>query len=395
MQQFEELARVREGYDRWASSYDHDGNPLTGLELERVQAACGEVRGKAVLDLGCGTGRHTLWLATAGANVTAVDFSEGMLSEARRKTEGLSARFVVHDLRKPLPFPDGAFDVVVSGLVLEHLGDLGAFFREARRVTGPGGRAVVSAMHPAMFLRGSQARFTDPETGELVLPGSVRHEVGAVTMAALSAGFQIDAIQEQAPDRSFAERLPRAEKYVDWPMLVVFELQAPGAGTGGKDDARLTIVRGGLDDTRVRDLLEHHVRTARAETAKGCAHALELGGLKSPNIAFWSAWQEDVLWGIGALKLLSTTHGEIKSMHTAQAARRRGVGSAILRHIVAAAREMKLTRVSLETGSWPYFDAARALYAGHGFIECPPFADYAAGPNSVFMTLELLQVAPP
>jgi ubiquinone/menaquinone biosynthesis C-methylase UbiE len=219
-----ELTQVREGYDRWAAVYDHDKNPLTALEEPRVQQACGDVRGKAVLDLGCGTGRHTLWLAAAGASVTALDFSDGMLREARRKTEGQAIHFVAHDLHHPLPFADGAFDLVVSGLVLEHLGDLHAFFREARRVTRGGGRAVLSAMHPAMFLRGSQARFTDPTSGELVQPGSIRHDLGAITMAALAAGFDIQAIQEHAPDRRFAEQFPRAEKYVDWPMLVVFEL---------------------------------------------------------------------------------------------------------------------------------------------------------------------------
>ena len=76
-------------------------------------------------------------------------------------------------------------------------------------------------------------------------------------------------------------------------------------------------------------------------------------------------------------------------MHTVQANRRVGVGSAILRHIIEAARTMGITRLSLETGSWEYFQPARALYKNHGFVECPPFGDYVEDPNSVFMTLEL------
>jgi putative acetyltransferase len=76
-------------------------------------------------------------------------------------------------------------------------------------------------------------------------------------------------------------------------------------------------------------------------------------------------------------------------MHTAEAARGRGVGSALLREIMAAARARGMTRLSLETGSWPYFLPARALYARHGFVECGPFGDYVEDPNSVFMTLEL------
>src|SRR5918997_3838421 len=163
----DDLSSVQCGYDRWAAVYDHDGNPLQGLEGPAVRAAVGDARGLNVLDLGCGTGRHTLWLAAAGARVTAVDFSEGMLAEARRKPGADAVRFLAHDLHDPLPLPDGAFDLVVSGLVLEHLRDLSGFFREARRVLRPGGRAVVSAMHPAMSLRGSQARFTDPATGDV------------------------------------------------------------------------------------------------------------------------------------------------------------------------------------------------------------------------------------
>jgi malonyl-CoA O-methyltransferase len=226
--QADDLAGVRAGYDRWAAVYDHDRNPLTALEEAQVRNAVGEVHGLAVLDLGCGTGRHTLWLAAAGGSVTALDFSEGMLQEARKKPGASAIRFAAHDLHQPLPLADKAFDVVVSGLVLEHLRDIPAFFREVQRVLRSGGRAVISAMHPAMFLRGSQARFTDPSSGEVVQPGSVRYQLGELTVAALRAGFLIDAIHECSPDRQFAEQFPRAEKYVDWPILVVFELRVPG-----------------------------------------------------------------------------------------------------------------------------------------------------------------------
>lgn len=222
----EEAGSVRVGYDRWAAVYDHDANPLPALEEPLVHAAVGEVRGLAVLDLGCGTGRHALWLAAAGAAVTAVDFSEGMLQEARRKPGAAAVRFLAHDLHQPLPFPAGVFDLVVSGLVLEHLRDLDAFFAEARRVLREGGRAVVSAMHPAMFLRGSQARFTDPESGALVVPGSWAHQLGDFVMAAVRAGFSMEGIGEYAPDATFAKRYPRAEKYIGWPMLVVLQVRA-------------------------------------------------------------------------------------------------------------------------------------------------------------------------
>jgi len=151
----------------------------------------------------------------------------------------------------------------------------------------------------------------------------------------------------------------------------------------------MRIIEGGLDDPRVVALLHTHVTRARAETARGSAHALDLAGLRAPEVTFWSVWEEDTVLGVGALKQLSPDHGEIKSMHTAEAARGRGVGSAMLRQIMTVARERGMSRLSLETGSWPYFASARALYARHGFVECGPFGEYRLDPNSVFMTREI------
>lgn len=216
---------IRDGYDRWSPVYDHDGNPLVALEEPEVYRALGNVRGLQVVELGCGTGRHTAWLARNGASVTAVDFSEGMLDQARRKLGPDSkVRFVVHDLHEPLPFENATFDLVLSGLVLEHLKDLTGVFREARRALRAEGRAVISAMHPAMMLRGTQARFTDPTTGAVVQPGSFPHQISDFIMASLHAGFRIDDIEEFAPGADLAARYPRAEKYVGWPMLVVLQL---------------------------------------------------------------------------------------------------------------------------------------------------------------------------
>ena len=220
------LSAVRDGYDRWARVYDHDANPLPALEGPHVRTALGDVCGRDVLDLGCGTGRHTAWLAEAGARVTGVDFSEGMLERARRRVRTAHVRFVVHDLHDPLPFRGASFDTVVSGLVLEHLRELDGFFAEAHRVLRSRGRAVMSAMHPAMFLRGSRARFTDPDSGEVVAPGSLPHRLGDFAMAAVRAGFRLRAIDEYAPDAEFVGRFPRAERYLGWPMLVVLALQA-------------------------------------------------------------------------------------------------------------------------------------------------------------------------
>lgn len=227
-----DLSGVRAGYDHWAALYDREANPVQALEGPLVRQALGEVAGLAALDLGCGTGRHALWLAQQGATVTALDFSPAMLAVARakhRSEQGLAAgavRWLEHDLHQPLPVADGSFDLVVSGLVLEHLRDLPAFFAEARRVLLPGGRAVISTMHPAMFRRGAQARFTDPATGELVRPGSLDHPLAAIRGAALAAGFAIAELVERAPDEGFAQRYPRAGRYLGCPMVLVLRLSA-------------------------------------------------------------------------------------------------------------------------------------------------------------------------
>lgn len=215
---------VQSGYDRWAAVYDHDANPLVNLEEPVVHELVGEVAGRKVLDLGCGTGRHALWLAEQGADVTAVDFSDGMLAEARKKPGAESIHFLAHDLHQRLPFSHASFDLVVSGLVLEHLSDLRPFLMEMRRVLRSPGRAIISAMHPAMFLRDAQAQFRDPESQEKIRPGSVPHTIADVVMAALDAGFQLKQLIERSPAEDFATRFPRAGKYVGWPMLVVLEL---------------------------------------------------------------------------------------------------------------------------------------------------------------------------
>jgi putative acetyltransferase len=149
------------------------------------------------------------------------------------------------------------------------------------------------------------------------------------------------------------------------------------------------VTQGNLADPRVIALLQQHVARARAETAPGSAHALDLGQLQSADVSFFSAWDGGALLGVAALKRLSPDHGEVKSMHTAENARRRGVATALMRQLLATARRTGLTRLSLETGSWDYFEPARAFYRRHGFRECEPFAHYRVDPNSVFMTREL------
>lgn len=222
---------TREGYDRWAATYDAEGNPLIALDEPEVDRALGDVRGLDVLDVGTGTGRHAIRLAARGARVTAIDFSEPMLERARAKPGADRVRFENHDVTRTLPYPDRSFDRVLSALVLEHVADLEPFFRELGRVTRADGRIVVTAMHPAMFLRGISARFQDEETGEFLRPRSHVLQLSDYVIGALKADLRIVDLKERSPDAALAARVPRAEKYIGWPLLLVMEL-APTTPSG-------------------------------------------------------------------------------------------------------------------------------------------------------------------
>jgi len=144
-----------------------------------------------------------------------------------------------------------------------------------------------------------------------------------------------------------------------------------------------------LSGTDVQELLRRHLDTMAEHSPPESRHALDLSGLRAPDVTFWSVWQEETLVGFGGLKALDPQHGEIKSMHTAKARRGQGIAARILGYITDEARRRGYQRLSLETGSMPAFAPARNLYEKHGFAYCAPFADYRPDPNSVFMTLEL------
>jgi putative acetyltransferase len=147
-----------------------------------------------------------------------------------------------------------------------------------------------------------------------------------------------------------------------------------------------------IEDPRtddVRALLERHLRFARADVPRQDAHALDAEGLADPDVTLFGYRSAGRLLGVGALKRLDDDHAEIKSMHTAQAARGRGIGRAVVQHLIAVARERGFRRLSLETGAGPQFAPARRLYAAVGFVPCEPFAGYVESPNSSYMTLAL------
>ena len=145
-----------------------------------------------------------------------------------------------------------------------------------------------------------------------------------------------------------------------------------------------------LQGAAIQALLQQHLAAMHEHSPPESVHALDLQSLRDPSITFWTAWEDNDLLGCGALRQLDDGHAELKSMRTASTHLRKGVGRAILQHILGEARQRGIRRISLETGTPAPFAAARRLYASEGFVLCEPFADYALDPYSVFLTKVLV-----
>lgn len=153
-------------------------------------------------------------------------------------------------------------------------------------------------------------------------------------------------------------------------------------------------MRIGLDDPTLDDvvaLLDEHLRDMYATSPVESVHALDVSALIAPGVSFWTVRDDAGLLGCGALKEIDPAHGEIKSMRTATAARRRGVAGLLLDHLIAEARTSGWNRLSLETGTQVFFAPARALYTSRGFTPCGPFDGYVEDPHSAFLTLSLVE----
>jgi len=144
-----------------------------------------------------------------------------------------------------------------------------------------------------------------------------------------------------------------------------------------------------LRGPRIAAFLEEHLEDMRSVSPPESKHALDLDGLRKPEITFWIVWDGERIAGCGAIKELDLHHGELKSMRTSREHRRRGVASLLMNHLIGTARARGYRRLSLETGSMPFFEPARRLYARFGFRPCEPFGDYRPDPNSVFLSLSL------
>ena len=148
-------------------------------------------------------------------------------------------------------------------------------------------------------------------------------------------------------------------------------------------------IEGNFDNSEVDKLLRKHFIELRSVSPPGSTHVLDIDGLKDPSIKFWSLWENEKIVGCGALKFLNENHGEFKSIRVVDQYRGKGYGQKIIAHLIAEAKELKIKKISIETGSGKFFKSARKLFKNFGFEKCEPFSHYKADANSCYMTLEI------
>lgn len=213
---------LEQGYAKWAAGYDAYPNALTLAEEPLVRRLVGPVRGKRVLDAGCGTGRHAVWLRGEGAAVTGVDPSAAMLAVARGKREDIDYR--VGSLLDT-GCRAGSFDVVLCALAIEHFADLGAPLAELCRVLAPGGALVISAYHPFFLLKGVPPHFAHPEDGVEYEITSYPHLPSAYFAELLGLGLRLTDLLEPLVDDALISRIPSMAKHRGFPLGLILRAE--------------------------------------------------------------------------------------------------------------------------------------------------------------------------
>lgn len=216
-----EVRRVgaREGYDLWAEDYDDTSNPVVAMDARRTLGMLNAQPGERILDAGCGTGRYLGPLIRAGAEPVGMDFSEGMLTVARRGHPGVP--LVTADLQSHLPFEDNEFDAVLCALIGEHLDEPLFALGEMRRVLRPKGRLVFSVYHPEMAAAGKEAHFE--RSGVEYRLGARRYTVDDYERLLAEAGLGVVARSEFSGDERLVEEVPSAAALLGFPVLLVLE----------------------------------------------------------------------------------------------------------------------------------------------------------------------------
>ena len=200
---------IAAAYDQWAETYDSDPNRTRELAGQVLRKADLTVNGRTIVEIGCGTGRNTEWLATRASSITALDFSEEMLRRARARIHDPRVRFIQHDVRTTWPLDDNSADVIIAMLILEHVEQLETVFAEAARTLRVGGEFFLCELHPMRQLLGGQAQFGNTQTGKRELVPAFLHNVSDYVNDGLSTGFELQRLDEWRDGDAPATSIPR------------------------------------------------------------------------------------------------------------------------------------------------------------------------------------------
>jgi malonyl-CoA O-methyltransferase len=185
---------IQDAYNEWSGIYDNNQNLTRDLDMQVTRAVLAGKRFKSILELGCGTGKNTVFFAEIGAHVDALDFSEGMMQKAKEKISANHVQFRTADLTQRWPCDDARYDLISVNLVLEHISNLDHIFTEAARVLLPGGIFLVNELHPFKQYIGTKARF---ERGTEVVEVDVFvHHVSEFIHSAGHAGLILESFNE-------------------------------------------------------------------------------------------------------------------------------------------------------------------------------------------------------
>ena len=186
---------IQNAYNEWSQTYDTDRNLTRDLDQQIMFEMLANRHFDSILEIGCGTGKNTLFLVDVGMRVHALDFSEGMIEKAKEKVKAENVRFSMADLTQRWPCQDRAYDLIVCNLVLEHIEDLSFIFSEASRVLIEGGKFFVNELHPFRQYEGKKARFQSGE-GVAEIPAFVHH-ISDFTNAASKRGLKLAKLDER------------------------------------------------------------------------------------------------------------------------------------------------------------------------------------------------------
>jgi malonyl-CoA O-methyltransferase len=190
---------IQKAYNEWSHTYDTDRNLTRDLDGQILREELADLHFKSILEIGCGTGKNTAFLAQIGARLHALDFSEGMIEKARGKVKADHVRFSIADLTQRWPCEDQAYDLIVCNLVLEHIEDLSFIFSEAFRVLKAGGKFLINELHPFKQYEGKKAMFDRAET-VTEIPAFVHHVSDFVNTAS-QTGFKLVKLREHWHDQ--------------------------------------------------------------------------------------------------------------------------------------------------------------------------------------------------